>query len=210
MEIRFTHAYENNVWAGRDSRSGSGSELDQTQTLIAELPPLFRALGVRSVLDIPCGDFHWMSRVDLSGIDYVGADVVAPIIERNQGRHGAANIAFRRLDLASDRLPKADLILCRDCLVHLSYRHIFRALRNMVASGSTYLLTTTFTDRSVNSDCATGSWRVLNLEKAPFLLPPPIRIVSEKCTENDGIYTDKSLGLWRLSDIGPRSADGMR
>ena len=204
MATVFAQAYETNAWAGRASRSGSGSEFEQTRTLIAELPALFRSIGVRSLLDIPCGDFHWMKQVDLSGIDYVGADVVARIVERNRDAHRAPNLSFQTLDLASDRLPKVDLILCRDCLVHLSYDDIVRALRNMVASGSTYLLSTTFVGRAANIDCATGGWRALNLEEAPFLLPPPLRVVNEKCTENEGIYADKSLGLWRLNDIGSR------
>ena len=93
------------------------------------------------------------------------------------------------------------MILCRDCLVHLSYDDIFRALRNIKASGSTYLLATTFVSRVTNFDCKTGSWRVLNLEKPPFLFPSPLRLVTENCTENGGIYADKSLALWRLNDI---------
>ena len=110
MEAIFVHAYENNAWGGRQSRSGIGSELEQTRTLIAELPNLFRSLGNPTVLDIPCGDFHWMKQVDLSGIDYVGADIVAPIIEHNRDVQRAPNISFRILDLTSDPLPKVDLI----------------------------------------------------------------------------------------------------
>jgi len=203
MEAIFVHAYENNAWAGRQSRSGTGSELEQTRTLIAELPNLFRSLGIRSLLDIPCGDFHWMKQVDLSGIDYIGGDIVAPIIEHNRDIQRAPNVSFRILDLTSDPLPKVDLILCRDCLVHLSYDDIFRALRNIKASGSTYLLATTFVSRVNNFDCKTGSWRVLNLEKAPFLFPSPLCLVTENCTENGGIYADKSLALWRVNDITP-------
>jgi hypothetical protein len=36
---------------------------------------------------------------------------------------------------------------------------------------------------------------------APFYFPEPLLIVNEGCTEEAGQYTDKSLGLWLLSDI---------
>jgi hypothetical protein len=201
-EALFAHIYRHNLWPGRQSRSGPGSDLDQTRTLIAELPALLRSLGVRSVLDIPCGDFHWMSRVDLSGIDYLGADIVGTIIADNRRQYPAPDIAFRRLDVIAHPLPRADLILCRDCLVHFSFSDIDLALANMAASGSTWLLMTTFNERSGNSDCQTGYWRPLNFEEAPFRLPAPLAVIRENCTQGEGRYADKSLGLWRLDAIG--------
>ena len=36
---------------------------------------------------------------------------------------------------------------------------------------------------------------------APFNFPPPLRLVNENCTEGDGAYGDKCLGLWRLADL---------
>jgi hypothetical protein len=201
-EALFSHIYRHDLWPGSESRSGPGSDLEQTRTLIAELPALFRSLGVRSVLDIPCGDFHWMSRVDMSGIDYLGADIVSAVVADNQRRYSAPDVAFRRLDLIADPLPRADLILCRDCLVHFSFSDIDLALVNMAASGSTWLLMTTFNEHPGNADCQTGYWRPLNLEQAPFRLPAPLATIRENCTQGDGRYADKSLGLWRLDAIG--------
>lgn len=189
-------------WKSTKSKSGTGSALDQTQALIAALPALLRTWDVRSLLDIPCGDFNWMRHVDLAGLDYLGADVVPRLVEANQRSFAAPGIEFRVLDLVNDPLPRTDLILCRDCIVHLSFKDAKRALQNLAASGATYLLATTFTDRDANADCKTGKWRVLNLEKAPFDLPPPLQVLNEGCTEGDGMFGDKSLGLWRLADIG--------
>src|SRR5207302_6386680 len=124
-------------------------------------------MAVRSLLDIPCGDFHWMQHVDLSGVEYVGADVVPEMVAAN-ARFAAANVSFRRLDVISDRLPAADLVLCRDCLPHFSLRDVRRALENIVASGSTFLLTTTFTERTYNQDIMTGDFRAIILEMKPF------------------------------------------
>jgi hypothetical protein len=153
------------------------------------------------MLDIACGDFYWMSRVDLRTVDYTGADIVADLIMHNR-RYEMSNIRFRKLDLLKEKLPKVDLVLCRDCLVHFSFKDAFAALRNVCESGSTYVLTTTFTSRRCNRDIATGQWRPLNLEDAPFSFPLPLKSIDEGCTECEGAFSDKSLGLWRVADIG--------
>jgi hypothetical protein len=74
-----------------------------------------------------------------------------------------------------------------------------RALANFKRSGARYLLATTFPTVQENSDTQNGVWRPLNLEKGPFHLPRPIALINEKCTEAQGRYQDKSLGLWVLN-----------
>ncbi len=197
----FTEIYRDEWWDGEQSVSGTGSSLDQASVLIAELPGLLRELGVGSLLDIPCGDFHWMSQTDLSGVSYVGAEIVEELVERNRRTYERENVEFRKLNLIADPLPQADLVLCRDCLVHFSFADVFSSLGNICASGSSYLLTTTFPSRAENRDILTGRWRPLNLEVAPFSLPRPIRLVNEGCTERDGQYSDKSLGLWQIEEV---------
>ena len=197
----FTQIHSSNAWRGKDSRSGTGSDAGQTRILVKELPVLFRNFGISTMLDIPCGDFHWMKNVDLSGVEYTGADIVADLVRQNARRHAGRGVHFRKLDLMEDRLPKVDLVFCRDCLVHLSFYDILRALQNVCRSDSRFILTTTFTGRSENHDIATGQWRALNLALEPFALPAPRRILVEGCTEGDGAYADKSLGLWQIADI---------
>ena len=204
-EARFTQIYRDNHWHGRASRSGTGSELDQTTTIRAALPLLARDLCVRTVLDIPCGDFFWMSEVRWLGLErYVGADIVDEVIRRNRIDHGQ-NVrptrSFIKLDLMSAPLPEADMILCRDCLVHFAFDDAFRALRNIAGSGAAYLVTTHFEGDRENRDIVTGEWRPLNLERRPFHFPHPLRVINENCTEDGGTYADKSLGVWRIKDL---------
>jgi hypothetical protein len=198
----FRDKFARNAWRGAESVSGTGSDLEQTRVVIQELPRLLRGLGVSTLLDLPCGDFNWMRQVDLSGVRYIGADVVPEIVAHN-ARFATQQITFTRLNLLTGPLPRVDAIFCRDCLVHLSFADIERALTNIVHSGSTYLITTTFPDRSANVDIPTGRWRVLNLQAPPFNFPPPLRLLVEQCTEGDGKYRDKSLGVWRIADIRP-------
>lgn len=201
LEERFARIYQTNLWFDAESRSGTGSSLDSTERLRASLTPLLRSLNARRLLDVPCGDFNWMSHVDLSGIEYIGGDIVESMIEANRERYESAARSFMRVNVTSGPLPDADVILCRDCLVHFSFANIIAAFRTMKTSGAQYLLTTTFIDRQVNKDIVDGDWRPLNLEQLPFLLPAPQSVILEDCTEEGGAYADKTLAVWRVSDL---------
>lgn len=195
----FERIYSTNYWRG-ESRSGQGSDLIQTAIIRKEIPKLLEEFSIKSMVDVPCGDFYWMKEVKLP-VNYIGADIVTDMIRVNDKEYGNDLRKFRQLDVCKDELPCVDLVFSRDLLVHLSYEDIRRALQNMKESGSTWLLTTTFTGRNSNTDIPTGDWRTLNLELPPFNFPAPVRLINEGCTQFDGDYNDKSLGLWKLQDL---------
>jgi len=198
---RFTYIFRSRLWES-SSVSGPGSESVQTRELREQLPVLLERFGVRTLLDLPCGDFGWLSEVELDLDRYIGADIVTDLVEANAARFRDDPVReFRSLDMTGDPLPAADLVLCRDCLVHLSFADIERALRNLRRSGSRYLLTTTFTELGTNDDIVTGDWRPLNLCREPFGFPEPLAVLVEGCTEEGGAYADKSLGLWEIATI---------
>jgi hypothetical protein len=207
LEERFVRIYETNLWFDAESRSGAGSSLESTAQLREALPPLLRSLNTRRLLDVPCGDFNWMSYVDLSGIDYVGGDIVEQLIEANRERYASPSRQFLKVDLISGPMPRADVVLCRDCLVHFSFANIVAAFRTIKTSGAAYLLTTTFPSRESNKEIVDGDWQPLNLEAWPFLLPAPVDVIVEGCTEEGGAYADKALALWRTSDLPTQLAE---
>jgi len=195
----FTDIFEKRTWSkGKKTVSGGGSDLEQTEKIRDELPKLFSELNVSSVLDIPCGDFWWMKEVELGNVAYTGADIVRNLIVNNK-KYETENIDFCQLDLITDKLPTVDMIFVRDCLVHLSFSDIFKALQNIINSRSRYLLTTSFTDRETNKDIATGQWRPLNLQKPPFCFPKPLKIINENHPKEQ--YTDKALALWEIDEV---------
>ena len=183
--------------------SGTGSTLDATKVIVERLPGILKQLDIRSMLDIPCGDFHWMSQIDLSNINYIGADIVEENIVQNTWKyvHNGQPRSFMVRDITADPLPCVDLIFCRDCLVHFSDEDVWKALKNVVASGSKYLMTTTFIEREENYDIETGGWRTLSLTIKPFYFPKPLGIIDEECPEQNGIFSDKCLSLWKLEDL---------
>jgi len=197
----FRHAYRENLWRGDETPSGAGSSLTQTAAIAHALPGLCVRYGVRSLLDVPCGNFNWMAKVPLPEVRYLGGDLVPEIIADTARRHGNERRRFLVLDLTRSPLPAADLLLCRDCLVHLSFADIARAIDNIRRSEIEYLLTTTFTEESAFHDIVTGDWRPINLELPPFSFPSPVELLRERCTEQNGAFADKALGLWRVAQL---------
>ena len=201
LQERFERIYSTNLWSDPESRSGVGSTLDSTAVLRAELPSALRQLEARVLLDVPCGDFTWMERVDLSGIEYIGGDIVPSIVEANQRLHASESRSFVQLDLTRDKLAKADVLLCRDCLVHLSYANIRAVFANIARSNIRYVLMTSFPGRADNYDVVDGDWRALDFQAPPFSFPAPRLAIVEQCEEEDGSYADKSLLAWRVDDL---------
>jgi hypothetical protein len=199
---RFERIEQTNLWGAATSVSGLGSEAPATAAIREALPALLQRLGARSLLDAPCGDAGWIGRMTLN-LDYTGIDIVPSLIEANRQRVADGELSGRFLvaDITRDALPRADVILCRDCLVHLSFDNIVRAVDRFRTSGARFLLATTFPEWDGNLDCEDGDWRALNMEKAPFDWPAPRALINERCEEGGGGWRDKSLGLWRLDEL---------
>jgi hypothetical protein len=194
----FSGIYKENTWGSKGSVSGPGSTLDQTNLIRERLPVIFEEHNIKSILDIPCGDFHWMQHVYLENIMYTGADIVTEIIFSNK-KYEKDNIKFINLDIIKDDLREVDIIFSRDCLVHFSYDDIYLCLSNICYSGAQFFITTTFCERTSNLDIATGQWRPLNLQIPPFSLPEPLMIINEECPTEE--WRDKSMALWKVADI---------
>lgn len=201
ISYRFSTIFMKNVWGSKESKSGRGSILDQTAIIRREIPLILRDIKATTLLDVPCGDFNWLQHVNLGLKKYIGGDIVPEIIAQNRKKYEDDKKIFKLMDITTTKLPKVDVILCRDCLVHLSYKDIFTAIKNFKNSKSTYLLSTTFTSRTINRNIFTGGWRPINMQQSPFNFPQAVRVINEHCTEADGRMADKSLGLWKLEDI---------
>ena len=130
----FRDIYRINEWGGKGTRSGKGSEIGSTINIRKELPILLKELQIKSMLDIPCGDFNWIKEVDLDFLSYIGADIVPEIIDANNKKYSSKFRKFIKLDITTQNLPQTDLILCRDLFIHLSFKDIFKAIENIKRS----------------------------------------------------------------------------
>ena len=111
-------------------------DLRFTESIRSTLPKLLADLQVQTLLDAPCGDFCWMKEVPLKLKQYFGIDIVRPLIESNASLYGNSERQFLLCDLVNDELPRADLILCRHLLIHLTFEEGPARAQKFPAHGS--------------------------------------------------------------------------
>jgi 2-polyprenyl-3-methyl-5-hydroxy-6-metoxy-1,4-benzoquinol methylase len=194
---RFAAIYQNDLWKMNEDQpsSGEGSSEHSAQNVIATLPKVVSGFGISSLLDIGCGDFTWMKKIELP-CSYTGIDIVPSVITRNQKKYSTAQRSFICLDAITEDIPAADAVLCREVLFHLSFADSMNLIRNVYKSGSRFFLTTTERATGYNSDIDSGDWRILNLQIAPYNFGPPIMEIAD-----DSISAGRIIGLWRLEDF---------
>ena len=195
---RFGGIYARGDWAvgGADvPLSGTGSTLAATDRVRAELPALLKQLGVGTLLDIGCGDFTWMRTLDLP-CDYIGVDIVSEIIAANTAAFGSDRRSFAVVDAVAGPVPRADAVLIREVLFHLSFADARALLRNVAASGCEWMMLTSDRGTGFNADIISGGARLLNLEIKPFRFGEPVHTIEEP-----GSYKDRRIGVWRAATI---------
>ena len=124
--------------------SGGGSTLTNTVTTRGFLKDVLRKYNITSMIDVPCGDWVWMQKVNLEGINYTGFDISEDLIRRHQAQHQKPGVSFGVLNMVNSVPSKADLIFTRDLWFHIKSRLGAKALQNVRASGAKFFLTTTF------------------------------------------------------------------
>lgn len=184
-KTRFTRIYKDNFWSSDESVSGPGSTLSQTITIRKILPEILKKYKIGTLVDVPCGDFHWMSQINLQDVTYLGGDIVDDIIKKNNQRYASNNVKFKVIDLISDPLPACDALIVRDCIIHLSNDLVIKALKNIKKSDIKYLIINNFPDISENINIKTGTWRRVNLSLPPFNLFEPLEVWEETEHFND-------------------------
>ena len=165
LKRRFSEIYERQLWG---PGSGVGSAPDKTLEYRTFVQQFMARNRVRSVVDLGCGEWQFSQLIDWSGVRYLGVDVVPAMIEKNQRDFGGGNIAFETFESLA-KLPRADLLLCKDVLQHLPnslVKEYLAAFRKQYK----FLLITNDEEpvEILNTDTEIGGWRTLRLDREPF------------------------------------------
>lgn len=183
---RFKEIYDKNFWG---HGSGSGSLPENTAEYREFLENFIKEYKIKSILDAGCGDWQFSKLMDWSGTNYTGIDIVESVIEKNKKNYESKNIKFFKGSILDKNLPKADLIIVKDVLQHISNKNILKFLKKI--NGYKYALITNDFCRD-NKDCADGSFRPLNLAAEPFNLNGKAVLFYR---ESDGAKNQKEIFL---------------
>ena len=136
--------YEKHLWGGSefDFYSGEGSHDPQiVKPYLEAILSFFKSQNNNlMVCDLGCGDFNVGKKLFHNTKRYIAIDIVKSLINRNKNLYKAEKLEFHCLDIAKDNLPKADCIILRQVLQHLSNNEIKQIVRKL--SNYKYLILT--------------------------------------------------------------------
>jgi SAM-dependent methyltransferase len=126
----FREVYLKNVWGGKPGElcSGSGAAEEYAGPYAEAIRRFVESHGIRTVVDLGCGDFSVGRLIATKRVRYIGVDIVDEVVRRNRDRYGAEGVEFVCLDMTKDELPPGDLCLVRQVLQHLSNTEILAVL----------------------------------------------------------------------------------
>lgn len=163
---------------------GRGSTIEYAENVARCIPVLIRGLEIETVNNIGAGDLKWFDHYDVEyhsgpGVTFSHFDVVS----RDERVH------HRDITAPDCKLPKCDLTICRDVLIHLTDEEICTAISN-IRRTSLFALFSTH-DAGHNEDLRGRNFRRINLELEPWSMGPTLGKIMEKTT---GV----SMGIWEM------------
>lgn len=159
----------NSDWQGH---SGPGSDPNYTIGYRGFLETFIRSNNIKTVVDIGCGDWQFTKYINFDGVNYLGLDVVDPVIMANQERYGGRNISFGRMPEQLSEAPQAQLLIIKDVLQHLTEQNIRSFIEIVLPKFQHCLLTNSYRriQTPVNTPIRDGGFRCLDLSASPFNL----------------------------------------
>jgi len=196
---QFKLIYDKNIWKGdRETICGWGSTLEGTEVIRKELSKILSKLKVKSFIDCGCGDYSWMSKMDWTGIDYIGIDIVEDMIIENKKKY--PGVSFRVANIL-DGIPAVDVVFIRDVLAHLSLKDIGIFLKKVRNSGSKYLIASTYTTATTNHESLSAKFKNRNLILSPFNLPEPMIYLKDRNLKYGKPTPGRGMGVWNVTEL---------
>jgi hypothetical protein len=128
----FTDIYLHNEWGGKTGEffSGSGSRGKYADIYCSQIKSFLESNNLKNItiIDLGCGDFEIGKSLVNENIEYIGVDIVAPLIEWNNKKYSSSHVSFVCLDMISDELPEGDVCLIRTVFQHLSNDEVKKIL----------------------------------------------------------------------------------
>jgi SAM-dependent methyltransferase len=172
----FKNIIEQGKWQlNGGSLCGPGSDIENARGAFTAVMQCLRMFKPQTILDLACGDGNWIHHfitndvfIHYHGIDYVDANLAT-----FRKLIGNKTATLQQGDISTIDLPKADMVILRDTLIHMPYEHGTRIIENIKRSGSTFLLTTTYPNAQKNFEIKMdGDWYPININLPPYNLQP--------------------------------------
>ena len=178
----FDKIYENSYWG---NGSGGGSSPEATEPYKIFLEGFIRQHDIKSIVDLGCGDWQFSQFLDFCSATYFGIDASKNVIANNQRSFSRPGVSFANLPESYSKLPSADLLVCKDVLMHLDTKKV-QDILSILPSFKYALITNDIPCVSAfreilhrmrrpfspvnNQEIKTGDYRTLDPTQQPFNL----------------------------------------
>jgi hypothetical protein len=144
----FTKVYESEDWGQSEAHgdkfySGPGSHSRKmVDCYVSAVHGFLLSLDKKpDAVDLGCGDFAVGSQIRPYCNNYIAADVVEGLINRNKERYAKDSVEFCVLDIVNDELPDGDVVFLRQVLQHLTNSDIEKVVAKLSAKYRFLILT---------------------------------------------------------------------
>jgi hypothetical protein len=209
QESIFSKIYRDHVWGtgGLDSPlSGQGSLPHVAKPYVDFVERIIERYAISSVLDVGHGDWKMWQDYKFENTNYLGIDVAESISESNMVKFGNDRRRFMQV-APSDPLPKADLLLCKDVLQHLSNIDIDNLLSQISKFKYVILCNDVNIDRSLIGKlrliCQPKKriYNLLNLKYPFYLVTIPRNNLDISTGEYRGLDLESSNFMYRFRNF---------
>lgn len=194
MEKIFTDIYENKVWGDNslneyNGSSGEGSTVFfNKDTYIPFLKKIIIDRGIKTVVDLGCGDFLCGKLIyDDLNVTYTGYDVYKKIVDYNLKSYSLPKYNFMHLDILNkkEEIKEGDLCILKDILQHWNLNNIYAFLDYLVESKKfKYILICNCSNQKTdNTNAGDGGSMPLSCDYLPLKKYNPKKILNYQTKE---------------------------
>jgi len=188
MEQVFTYIYENNIWGNNlnsqySGSSGDGSTIEfNKDTYVNFVQNFIKDYGIKSVVDLGCGDFRCGSLIyDELNVKYTGYDVYKKVVDFNTSKHSNnTKYNFIHLDFMNEKeqIIESDLCILKDVIQHWCLRDIYTFFDYITNTKKfKYILLCNCGHQKIdNTDIYNGNYRPLSCKFLPLKKYDPVKL----------------------------------
>jgi hypothetical protein len=133
IENIFERIYSGESWRNNNKYiplSGEGSTRINSEPYTNLVNEVIARKKIASVVDCGHGDWKMWNPNSFQNIQYIGIDVVSNLSNQLQNSMGNSRRQFISGDISEMTLPKADLLISKDVLQHLSLKKYLDSSKN--------------------------------------------------------------------------------
>ncbi|WP_296638048.1 class I SAM-dependent methyltransferase [Polaribacter sp.] len=192
--------YDQNLWGGNKDEfySGSGSH----NPIIVE-PYLEVVINFLksfqepiTVLDLGCGDFNIGGQLFAFSKKFIAIDIAVNVINYNKAKYSHNNLEFQCLDISKDDLPKADVVILRQVLQHVSNEEV-QSVLNKLKEYKYVILTEHLPNQEFipNKDIISGQGIRIKSQSGLIITESPFKFKCKKQQELASTILDNNKGV---------------